>query len=445
MPFEPFLTDDDYGNLRWYLEEYMELPDGGAVVRAAQIEADLLTWGRQLHDAIFSAGESRAALDRLLAAPEPRELTIATSDPALLRQPWELMADDAGSLSQRVSVRRQLIAPEQLVAREVKLPLRILYIVSRPEDAGFIDPRVTTSVSAARWLDKWECDPGKLEPQCEVGIRNNRFTVVAVSDKALQSDWVQWEIEKHLELNPDADRLLPVKFEELDLPETLEGQLWVDFTDPKQDAENAALLARLIRSADAEDARRRRNFRHRRGTATSTGRSRLSRLMASTVARGSCCCWSGSSAITAASCCMPWAAWARPRWRPRRRIGGRAAGCSATARASSRFGSVIDCRGTCCGRRFVCEIVALRRWAVIASTVLADTNRGWLTTRVVIGYVRNARQCRVKYGWTDGELVCCTVRTSMWSSRRRMICCPCGAITAAASQTRCSLPPVVRS
>ena len=31
----PFLTDDDYENLRWYLEDYMDLPDGGAVTRAA--------------------------------------------------------------------------------------------------------------------------------------------------------------------------------------------------------------------------------------------------------------------------------------------------------------------------------------------------------------------------------------------------------------------------
>ena len=40
--FTPFLTEDDYENLRWYLEEYMDLPDGGAVVRAIGIERRLL-------------------------------------------------------------------------------------------------------------------------------------------------------------------------------------------------------------------------------------------------------------------------------------------------------------------------------------------------------------------------------------------------------------------
>jgi hypothetical protein len=34
----PFLDDGDYENLRWYLEEYMDLPDGGAVIRAQGVE-----------------------------------------------------------------------------------------------------------------------------------------------------------------------------------------------------------------------------------------------------------------------------------------------------------------------------------------------------------------------------------------------------------------------
>lgn len=121
VSFSPFLSDDDYDNLRWYLEEYMELPDGGAVVRAEHIEADLLKWGRQLHDAIFTAPENKAALETLCNAVAPRALTIATSDPALLRQPWELMVDAAGSLALSVSVRRQLEAPGELIPREVKL------------------------------------------------------------------------------------------------------------------------------------------------------------------------------------------------------------------------------------------------------------------------------------------------------------------------------------
>lgn len=499
QPFTLTLTEDDDDAIRWYLESYMELPDGGAVIREQRIEARLAQWGRQLHAAVFAAPENHAALQGLLAAREPRQLSIATDDPALLRLPWELMADAAGNLALRVSIRRQLAKPEALIAREVKLPLRILYVVSRPEDAGFIDPRLTTQalfaaldplgaavqldlcrpptlarmdemlraaqhagdgydvvhfdghgtfmpqqqigglcfeqaddgsgealtdlvpadqlgnllaqhkialvvleacrsatvksivfravaprliqagvasvlamghavhVEAARclldrfyrellrgttighavaqgrsalvaaparwleygpgartlrledwflpqlyqrgadesllppdlaqqpalrqfdlflshnhndsarvealavalsqqhglrvWLDKWECNPGKLAPQCAAGIRASRFTVVVGSQTAIDSQWVTWEWREHLALNPEADHLLPIKLEPLQLPHELDANLWLDFTDPAKDAENAALLARLIRSTDAADARKRRGYR----------------------------------------------------------------------------------------------------------------------------------------------------------------------------------------
>ncbi|MFL5834610.1 MAG: TIR domain-containing protein, partial [Solirubrobacterales bacterium] len=499
VPFAPFLGEDDYEDLRWYLEDFMDLPDGGAVVRATGVERRLQQWGRRLHDAIFSSSENRTPLVGLLAAPEPRVLTIATRDSTLLRLPWELIADDRGSLAQRLSVRRQLDAPEEAEARQIEIPLRLLYVVSRPDDTGFIDPRLTTKslfaaldplggavrvdfcrpptvgrmeellregqtsgdpydvvhfdghgtfmqeaqigalcfetddgageartdfvqadrlgdllamyqvplavleacrsatvgktmvfrsvaprliqagvgsvlsmghavhVEGARllldrfyrellrgttighavaqgrsvlrstparwiesgpqgrtialedwflphlyqrgldepllppdvatrervrqydvflshnhndsarveqlarvldekhglrvWLDKWECGPGRLEPQCGKGIEDSRFTIVVGSKAALASKWVAWEIAKHNELNPEGDRLIPIKFEPLALPPDLDELLWVDFTDPAKDVENASMLAQLIRSADAEDARRRRGFR----------------------------------------------------------------------------------------------------------------------------------------------------------------------------------------
>jgi tetratricopeptide (TPR) repeat protein len=502
IPFDFSLTNDDYEDLRWYLEDFMDLPDGGSVVRAHSTERRLKDWGRQLHDAVFSAPANQELLKQLLTSQEPGILTIGTRDAALLRLPWELIADEIAPLAHRVSVRRQLEAPEDLVERDIVLPLRILYIVSRPDDTGFIDPRVTTRsvfdaldplgasvqidlcrpptvgqmekmlseavhagdpydlvhfdghgtfepsvqlgglyfekpddgsgtavkdfinadrlgnvlaeykvplvileacrsstvgrtavfrsvaprliqagvnsvfsmghavlVEAARrlldrfyrelvlgapigealrqaraallaspdrwieygpqgrtislqdwflphlyqrgrderllprpspasaslrprqfdlfmshnhadserverlarmldekhglrvWLDKWETRPGQLKPQCESGITNSRYTVVVGSEAALKSRWVEWEIEKALEHNPDGAKLLPIKFAELALPGELDELLWVDFTDPDKDEIQTRQLARLIRSTDAEDARRRRGFR----------------------------------------------------------------------------------------------------------------------------------------------------------------------------------------
>jgi tetratricopeptide (TPR) repeat protein len=513
VPFTPFLTEDDYEDLRWYLEDYMDLPDGGAVLRAERIERSLGDWGGRLYAALFTVPDNREFLRELLEGPAPRRLTVATRDPALLRLPWELMADAAGSLAQRLSVRRQLETPEisetleEAPARPARLPLRILYIVSRPADAGFIDPRMTAKalfdaldplgahvrvgfcrpptvahmeemlrdgqragdpyglvhfdghgtflpqaqigalcfekpgdgfggsgasatdlvpadrlgdllvsyaiplvvleacrsatvgktavfrsvaprliqagvgsvlsmghavhVEAARllldrfyrelvrgttigqavaearkallstpgrwiesgpggrtieltdwflphlyqraaddalvppdaigkepvrefdvflshqhndaarvealareltekhhlrvWLDTWEILAGTLQSQCEIGIRASRFTVVAVSEKALKSEWVQWEIDQHKKLNPEHDRLIPLRFEPLEIPTDLNALLWVEFADPANDAAGAAQLARILRSADAEDARRRRGFRNPAG------------------------------------------------------------------------------------------------------------------------------------------------------------------------------------
>lgn len=41
IPFTPSLTGADYEDLRWYLEEFMDLPDGGSVTRAQRVEASL--------------------------------------------------------------------------------------------------------------------------------------------------------------------------------------------------------------------------------------------------------------------------------------------------------------------------------------------------------------------------------------------------------------------
>jgi len=143
-PFHPFLNETDFEDLRWYLEDYMDLPDGGAVVRAERVEHRLEDWGRRLFNEVFPVG-FREPVNSLLADAPPRLLTVATDDTDVLRLPWELMADGRGPLTRRgVTVRRQLESAKERTPYPVGLPLRILLIVSRPDDLGFIDPRLTT-------------------------------------------------------------------------------------------------------------------------------------------------------------------------------------------------------------------------------------------------------------------------------------------------------------
>jgi tetratricopeptide (TPR) repeat protein len=145
LPFTPFLHEEDFEDLRWYLEDYMDLPAGGSVVRAQRIEHGLEAWGRQRYDGIFAPESTGRLLGQLLQGAPPRLLTIATKDTDLLRLPWELLADARGPLTrQGVTIRRQLETAKQPITYQVGLPLRILLIVSRPDDLGFIDPRLTT-------------------------------------------------------------------------------------------------------------------------------------------------------------------------------------------------------------------------------------------------------------------------------------------------------------
>ncbi len=146
QPFLPFLGDKEYEDLRWYLEEYMDLPMGGALVRARTIEQSLAGWGRKLFAAVFDNADHRELFNALVDGPAPRLLTVGTKDLDVLRLPWELMADGRGPLTRRgVTLRRQLESARRPEAYDAgKLPLRILLAVSRPDDAGFLDPRHTT-------------------------------------------------------------------------------------------------------------------------------------------------------------------------------------------------------------------------------------------------------------------------------------------------------------
>src|SRR5207302_5509012 len=76
----------------------------------------------------------------------PRLLTVATKDTDILRLPWELLTDARGPLTrQGVTIRRQLEeSARESIAYPFGLPLRLLLVVSRPDDLGFIDPRLTT-------------------------------------------------------------------------------------------------------------------------------------------------------------------------------------------------------------------------------------------------------------------------------------------------------------
>jgi len=162
IPFVDPLTEKDLRELRWYLEEYLDWPYNEPVRKRAQkIERQLDEWGAALFDAVFAQPEARVLCDRLLESKdEARFVTIQSPDARVLRLPWELLRDKAGPLiTAGISIRRHVEQGVTPAVPQFTLPLRVLYVIARPTDAGFIDPRS----SAGGVMDA-------LEPLIEKGL-----------------------------------------------------------------------------------------------------------------------------------------------------------------------------------------------------------------------------------------------------------------------------------
>ncbi|MCG3155988.1 MAG: Photosystem I assembly protein Ycf3 [bacterium] len=141
--FEPPLDDAVLADLRWYLETFSIWPTGPDYIRANNIEAKLEDWGRNLLDSIIKEPKAAQLWQQFSDADGDGKLvTIDATDPRVLRLPWELLADEGGHLFPRgLSVRRRLRKTTATPTKPFSLPVRVLMVISRPEEAGFIDPR----------------------------------------------------------------------------------------------------------------------------------------------------------------------------------------------------------------------------------------------------------------------------------------------------------------
>jgi hypothetical protein len=149
FPLQLPIAKSGLDELAWYLERYVEFVGAGDAARAQGIERRLTDWGRSLWLALFPSGDRdglytdiRDRLDR----GERVLLTLASDSPAFLIRPWEMLRDARGPLALRgLTIRRRLTHGGSVAAEPpTGLPLRLLLIVSRPEDTGFIDPRTST-------------------------------------------------------------------------------------------------------------------------------------------------------------------------------------------------------------------------------------------------------------------------------------------------------------
>ena len=140
------LDDQVLGEIRWYLEEYWRWPSDIDRGRAHEVETSLEQWGRALFDALFHDRPAGRLYERFVDHDAAqRRIIVEAKSPQVQRLPWELLAVDTGYLFARrqkpVSIYRRVLLEYEPPLRTFDLPLRVLLVTSRPEEAGFIDPR----------------------------------------------------------------------------------------------------------------------------------------------------------------------------------------------------------------------------------------------------------------------------------------------------------------
>jgi len=150
LEFQAPVNDDDRAEMRWYLESYaahymMDVDDR----RAERIEAQLPRWGAALFKALFSDDDAKEMfIDFQRGEEKGKVLTIGAEHPLILSLPWELLRDPRGTYllhdNLRIAIRRKFagVGGGRKAAKvKPKAQLRVLMVVSRPSDAGFLDPR----------------------------------------------------------------------------------------------------------------------------------------------------------------------------------------------------------------------------------------------------------------------------------------------------------------
>ncbi len=141
-------SEKETNELRWYLEEYWQWPYEQFLERAKKIEHSLTDIGKRLYQAVFESADAQKTLQAWRLQPNTnRQISIKSDMPHVLSLPWELLHDEQGFLALRtrhpVSIVRELATQTELpaYAEPFELPLRILLVTARPDDAGFVDPR----------------------------------------------------------------------------------------------------------------------------------------------------------------------------------------------------------------------------------------------------------------------------------------------------------------
>jgi CHAT domain-containing protein len=140
------LTAEDREAIRHYLEVYaaqyvMDIDDQ----EAERVAVQLSQWGQKLFAAVFNNVAATQLFAQFINTPSDKYLvTITAQTPEILSLPWELLYDAGQFLfafEPSITILRRIPSKTTLPVYASQSRLRMLFVISRPQGAGFIDPR----------------------------------------------------------------------------------------------------------------------------------------------------------------------------------------------------------------------------------------------------------------------------------------------------------------
>jgi tetratricopeptide (TPR) repeat protein len=161
LDFQSPVTEEDQKDISWYLEVYAYLYTTDVDdKRADKIAARLPILGESLLKSVCYNDKAAELFQQFHRKKNVgRLLTISASQPAILSLPWELLRFNDNYLfhdAPRISIRRRLAnldTAKKPLAFTAKRRLHLLFVVSRPHGASFIDPR-TDPIAVLDALDQ---------------------------------------------------------------------------------------------------------------------------------------------------------------------------------------------------------------------------------------------------------------------------------------------------
>ena len=130
-PAKQFLPE-----LRWYLEDYLQIPFGVYPQLAECIVKTMQAWGAEIFDTLFTGYAQNWYQDAKRQNFEGFRIKITSDSPEIMSWPWEaLYSGDDGWLALRCCIDRQLSSigdPPPLPVAPAQDSIHILYVIPRP-------------------------------------------------------------------------------------------------------------------------------------------------------------------------------------------------------------------------------------------------------------------------------------------------------------------------